>query len=95
MAKGHLLIILLVAFALPCVEVPEWLTSSNDPSNDFVLITSKADSTPLHIIKDDPAIHIQNGCVWPTFVAPHPNSTTELLSVTGRELLAFFSLQRK
>ena len=92
MTKRSLPLILLVAFALLCVEVPEWLTGCDDPSNDFVLMTSKPGAASFHVIPSEPLLYLSP---FRRFLAPHPTSTSELPFVTGQELRVFFFLQKK
>jgi hypothetical protein len=93
--KRSLLVTLFVALTLPCVEVPDWLTRCDDPSNDFVLMTSKPKVVSLHLIHSDPPPQLQRGRPPKRFLLPHSTFTSELPFVTGQELLIFFSLQKK
>ncbi len=92
MTKSYLLLTILAALTLPCTEVPEWLTKCDDPSNDFVLMTSKPETVSFHVIQNEPLPQVRSSR---RFLAPRANSTSELPSVTGQELLVFFSLQKR
>ena len=48
MVKSYFLMAIFVALTLPCVEVPEWVTMCNDPSNDFFLILGSASGRCYH-----------------------------------------------
>jgi hypothetical protein len=93
--KLSLLLIFLVALALPCAEVPEWLTRCDDPANDFVLMTSKPDAVSFHVIQSDSVPQLQRACASTRLLPPHSTFTSELPFVTGQELLILFSLQKK
>ncbi len=93
--KLSLLLIFLAALALPCAEVPEWLTRCDDPSNDFVLMTSKLEIVSFHVIESDPLSQLQRASPSTRFVCTHSTFTSALPFVTGQELLIFFSLQKK
>jgi len=93
--KRSLFLILLVAVTLPCVEMPEWLTRCEDPSNDFVLMTPKPEAVSFQIIEPGSLPQSQRAGTSRRSLLPHPALTSELPSVTGPELLIFFSLQRE
>ena len=95
MTKRSLLLTLFVALTLPCIEVPDWLTRCDDPSNDFVVMTSKPKVVSLHLIQSDPPPQLQGGRPPNRFLLSHSTFTSELPFVTGQELLIFFSLQKK
>jgi hypothetical protein len=91
--KLYLLVVLFVAFALPWVEVPERLANYDDPSNDFALITPKPETVCFAIQSATPRVQTARR---PTrFVPERLTSTSALPSMTGPELLLFFSIQKK
>jgi len=93
--KLSLPFVLLVVCMLSCVEASEWLTRCDDPSNDFVLMTSKSEAVSFHVTKSDPLSQVQTVDPSRRFLQPHSTFASELPFVTGRELLIFFSLQKK
>jgi hypothetical protein len=93
--KSSLFLIVLVALALPCVEAPEYLRMCNDPSNDFVLMTSKSDVISFRVIQSDRLPRIQTVSPSTRFLLPNSTFASKLPFVTGQELLIFFSLQKK
>ena len=95
MTIRSLFLILLLAFTLPCVEVPERLTRCDDPSNDFVLMTSKPEAVSLHVFEKEPHTQLQRASSSTSFLTTHFTFSSELPFVTGQELLIFFSLQKK
>ena len=95
MTKRSLLVTLFVALTLPCVEVPDWLTRCDDPSNDFVLMTSKPEAVSLHVFEKEPHTQLQRASSSTSFLTTHFTFSSELPFVTGQELLIFFSLQKK
>ncbi len=95
MTKPSLLFVLLVVFTLPSVEVPEWLTRCDDPSNDFALMTSKPEAVSFHVIESDPLPQVQTTDPSRIFLPSHSTLTSEFPFITGQELLIFFSLQKK
>lgn len=95
MTKRSLLLTLFVALTLPCIEVPDWLTRCDDPSNDFVVMTSKPKAVSLDLIQGDPPPQLQRGRPPNRFLLPHSTFTSELPFVTEQELVIFVSLQKK
>lgn len=96
MAKSYFLMIIFVALTLPCVEVPDWVTMCNDPSNDFFLITSKPRPVSLQVAQREPLPHVKSAVLWRALLpTSDPNWTSELLLVTGKRLLTLFSLLKR
>ena len=95
MTRRHLLLIVLLAITLPCIEAPEWLTMNDDPSNDFALVTSKPEAASFHLIQSDPPPQSQGARPSTRSLLPHSRFVSKVPFATGQELLIFFPLQKE
>jgi hypothetical protein len=95
MRRVPFFIVVLVALSLPCAQVPEWAGLYDDTSNDFVLMSPRAERLAIAASREGPrsaigAISSVLRCVDRTFPP-----VSEMSHCNGVDLQILFSIQKK